>query len=152
MILCLQVIYFLFVFCVNLVLPLLPCVIFPTILNNISDDGRNKWCFSVKDVESWVGEIGSLWWNQFLLMERQYEILTYCTETFLCLGLEFDVFFYCEWWRHWWNKGTKKEIGGRWIDMQRTHSRYFFGSSLWSLHINELTEGDLEYFGGKIQN
>ena len=39
---CLKVIHFLFDFCVKLVLPLLLCVIFPTILDNISKDGRNK--------------------------------------------------------------------------------------------------------------
>ena len=152
MILCLQVIYFLFVICLNFVLPLLLCVISSIILDNISYNGRNKWCFNVEDVESWVGEIGSLWWNQFLLMERQDEIPTYCTKTFLCLEPEFDVFSYCKWWRHWWDKDTKKEMGGRRTDLQRTYSQYSFGSSLWSLHINKVTEGDLEWLGNKVQN
>ena len=85
-------------------------------------------------------------------MERQNEIPTYCTKTFLCLGPEFDAFSYCEWWRHWWDKGIKKETGGRWINMQRAHSQYSFRLSLWSLHINEVTKGDLEYFGSEVQN
>ena len=41
-ILCLQVIYFMFVFCVNIVLPLLLCIISPAILDNIYYNGWNK--------------------------------------------------------------------------------------------------------------
>ena len=36
--------------------------------------------------------------------------------------------------------------------MQMAHSQYSFRSSLWSLHINEITKGDLECFRGKVQN
>ena len=85
-------------------------------------------------------------------MERQNEISTYYTETLICLGPEFDAFPYCEWRRHWWDKGIKKETGGRRTNLQRAHSQYSFGLSLWSLHINEAIEEDLEYFGVKVQN
>ena len=37
MILCLKVIYFLFVFCVNIVIPLLLCVLFPTHLTSLKN-------------------------------------------------------------------------------------------------------------------
>ena len=51
-----------------------------------------------------------------------------------------------------WNKGINKETGGRWTNLQRTHSQYSFRLSLWSLPFNEVIEGDLEWYGGKVQN
>ena len=90
-IMCFQVIYFLFVLCLNFVLPLLLCIIFPTILDSISYNGRNKWCFNVEDVESRVGEIGSLWWNQF--HDWSHDCLTREKRVFLVLKGRCDKFW-----------------------------------------------------------